>query len=441
MEVKDLKPAEYNPRQISDEKLAMLGKAMKEFGDLSGIVFNRRTGRLVGGHQRIKHLDPKWKVEKKPLKDSTGTVAVGFVVAPGGKWTYREVDWTEKKEMAANIAANKHGGEFILPDLRGILQGLNDGSMDLDLTGFAGDELLDIFGSLYKKGRIGDDEIPEVKEKIARPGDCFALGPHRLTCGDTRAPGVLEALMGNKKAEMVFTDPPYNVNYGSTMKDKFRNRASRRNAGRKILNDNFASNKDFFEFLRDSINSLRSFVAGDVYICMSSSELHTLQKAFLECGGHWSTFIIWVKNTFTIGRSNYQRQYEPILYGWFDGSSHHWSGKRNLGDVIKDKIRVDDLGIPWIKIEDANLDVWEFPKPQKNKLHPTMKPVELCIRGIVNSSRPKGLVLDAFLGSGSTLISCEKTDRVCYGVELDPHFCDVVIKRWEEFTGKKAKKI
>jgi len=185
------------------------------------------------------------------------------------------------------------------------------------------------------------------------------------------------------------------------------------------------------------------FVRGDVYIAMSSSELHTLQKAFTECGGHWSTFIIWVKNTFTIGRANYQRQYEPILYGWFEGSSHYWSGRRNLGDVVKETLREDVDGTSWLKIEEGGIetDIWEVDKPSKNKEHPTMKPVALMTRAITNSSLPGNIVLDSFLGSGSTLIACEKTGRVCYGVELDPKYVDVIIKRWEDYTGQKAVKI
>ncbi len=409
MKVKDLNPAEYNPRKMTDKKLEMLGKAMTEFGGLSGIVFNRRTGRLVGGHQRIKHLDPGWEIEKRPLEDPTGTVAVGFVMAPDGKWTYREVDWPEDKEITANIAANKHGGEFILSDLRELLHGLNDGFMDTDLTGFDVDELTEIFGNSYKKGRIGDDDVPNVSEKTAKLGDVFSLDKHRLICGDIRSPEVLDNLMAGRNAEMVFTDPPYNVNYESP------NEKSYLGGSKRILNDNLG--EEFEQFLFDTCESILSLCEGSIYICMSSAEIHTLRKAFIRAGGHWSTFIIWAKNTFTIGRSDYQRQYEPILYGWKEGGKHFWCGSRDQGDV------------------------WEFPKPQKNKLHPTMKPVELCMRGIVNSSQPNGIVLDAFLGSGSTLIACEKTERICYGVELDPHFCDVIVKRWEEFTGKRAQKL
>ena len=163
-----------------------------------------------------------------------------------------------------------------------------------------------------------------------------------------------------------------------------------------------------------------------------------IEQVAASIGGHWSTFIIWAKDRFTLGRSNYQRQYEPILYGWFDGSSHYWSGRRNLGDVVKDKIREDVDGSRWLKLDDIQTDVWEFAKPKENKVHPTMKPVSLMERAIVNSSMPEQIVLDHFLGSGSTLIACEKTNRICYGMELDPKYIDVIIKRWEDYTGQKA---
>ena len=156
---------------------------------------------------------------------------------------------------------------------------------------------------------------------------------------------------------------------------------------------------------------------GAVYICMSSSELHTLQKAFVAAGGHWSTFIIWAKHAFTVGRSDYQRQYEPILYGWREGAKHHWCGDRDQGDV------------------------WFVDKPLANPLHPTMKPLPLIQKAVENSSVPGDLVLDPFLGSGSTLIACERTRRVCYGIELKPEYASVAIVRWETFTGLKAQRV
>ena len=207
---------------------------------------------------------------------------------------------------------------------------------------------------------------------------------------------------------MTFTDPPYNVNYGETMKDKIRQNSN------KIINDNLG---DAFEpFLEKACKNMLEFTDGAVYMCMSSSELHTLQKAFIAAGGHWSTFIIWAKNTFTMGRSDYQRQYEPILYGWREGVNHYWCRDRDQGDV------------------------WQVDKPSSSPLHPTMKPLALIERAIQNSSQAGDKVLDTFLGSGSTLIACERTGRICYGMELEPLYVDIARMRWEAFTGEKAKR-
>jgi DNA modification methylase len=207
-------------------------------------------------------------------------------------------------------------------------------------------------------------------------------------------------------ADMTLTDPPYNVDYGSSAKDKLRGNK------RKILNDNLGS--DFEAFLHDACANIVSVTKGAIYVCMSSSELHTLQRAFRAAGGKWSTFVIWAKNTFTLGRADYQRQYEPILYGWKDGADHYWCGARDQGDV------------------------WFFDKPARNDLHPTMKPVALVERAIRNSSNSRDIVLDPFGGSGSTLIACEKAGRQARLLELDPKYCDVIVRRWQEFSGGTA---
>ena len=216
----------------------------------------------------------------------------------------------------------------------------------------------------------------------------------------------VERVLGGALADMAWTDPPYNVDYGNTSKDK------QRGKGRKILNDNLG---DGFEaFLTDACTNLVSVTKGAIYIAMSSSELHTLQRAFAAAGGKWSTFVIWAKHTFTLGRADYQRQYEPILYGWREGSDHYWCGARDQGDV------------------------WFFDKPAKNDLHPTMKPVALVERAIRNSSKTRDIVLDVFGGSGSTLIAAEKTGRQARLVELDPAYGDVIVQRWQRFTGRAA---
>ena len=219
-------------------------------------------------------------------------------------------------------------------------------------------------------------------------------------------PDSYERLLTGQLADLVFCDCPYNVDY-----------RQKRAAGpvrvRKIANDNLG--EGFEDFLHAACVQLLAVTRGSIYLCMSSSELHTLYRAFTSAGGHWSTFVIWAKDRFTLGRSDLQRMYEPILYGWKEGQDHFWCGARNEGDVRF------------------------VPKPKKNRLHPTMKPVALVERAIRNSSRRGDLVLDAFAGSGSTLIACEKTARRAAMMELDPAYVDVIIRRWEAYTHREAR--
>jgi DNA modification methylase len=215
-----------------------------------------------------------------------------------------------------------------------------------------------------------------------------------------RSMNTFAALLETEIADLVVTDSPYNVDV----------RSPRAPDG--ILNDNLG--KDFSVFLETALRNMMQYNRGAFYLCMSSSELHTLHSAFTKVGGHWSTFIIWGKDLFTLGRSDYQRQFEPILYGWREGSKHFWCGARDQGDL------------------------WLFDKPRVNDLHPTMKPVALMERAIRNSSRLGDIVLDPFCGSGTTLIACEKSNRKGRLIELDPIYCDVTVKRWQEITGNIA---
>ena len=232
------------------------------------------------------------------------------------------------------------------------------------------------------------------------------LGEHRLLCGDATVMADVERVLDGQLADMTWTDPPYNVDYANSPKDKLRGKH------RPILNDNLGSG--FEAFLHDACANILSVTKGACYVCMSSSELHTLQRAFTAAGGKWSTFVIWAKHTFTLGRADYQRQYEPILYGWPAGHDRYWCGARDQGDV------------------------WFFDKPARNDLHPTMKPVALVERAIRNSSKTSDIVLDPFGGSGSTLIACEKTGRQARLVELDPKYCDVIVQRWQDWAGGTA---
>ena len=232
-------------------------------------------------------------------------------------------------------------------------------------------------------------------------GDVWLLGEHRLLCGDATSRAAIDTVLEGGHADMVFTDPSYNVAYEGKTNRKL-----------SIMNDDLG--KGFFEFLRQSCAHLIAVCRGAIYVCMSSSELHTLYRAFTEAGGHWSTFLIWAKDHFTLGRSDYQRQWEAILYGWPEGAKHYWCRARNQGDV------------------------WMIPRPTANREHPTMKPVELVERALDNSSRRGNTVLDPFAGSGTTLIACQRRNRKACLIELDPRYVDVICQRWQQYSGISA---
>jgi DNA modification methylase len=306
--------------------------------------------------------------------------------------------------LADNQLALNAGWDEAL--LRLELADLSELGFDLRLIGFGEGELERLLAG-SKEGLTEDDEAPPLPEQaVTRPGDVWILGEHRLLCGDATVLADVERVLDGQLADMTWTDPPYNVDYANSPKDKLRGKH------RPILNDDLGSG--FEAFLYSACANILAVTKGAVYVCMSSSELHTLQRAFTAAGGKWSTFVIWAKHTFTLGRSDYQRQYEPILYGWPQGHDRYWCGARDQADV------------------------WFVDKPAKNDLHPTMKPVALVERAIRNSSKSRDLVLDLFGGSGSTLIACEKAGRQARLVELDPKYCDVIIQRWQGWTGEQV---
>lgn len=392
--VADLIPYARNSRTHNEEQIAQIMASIKEFGFTNPILIGSDNV-IIAGHGRL------LAAQRLGLKE------VPVIRLP---------DLTETQRKALVIADNKialnAGWDEEMLALE--MKELEESDFNLDILGFSEDELkeLENFGESQTEAKSEEDEIPEAPaEPITKRGDVWILGEHRLMCGDITMFDDVRKLMRDDCAAMIFTDPPYNVNYGSTMKDSIRYHAGTL-GGRKIMNDNLGDG--FPQFLTDSLSNLLMFCQGAAYVCMSSSELHTLYSAFIAAGGKWSTFIIWAKNTFTLGRADYQRQYEPILYGWNADKPHYWCGDRDQSDV------------------------WEYNKPVRNDLHPTMKPVELVERAINNSSKLGDIVLDGFGGSGSTLIAAEKTGRVARLIELDPKFCDVIVKRWEEYTGRKA---
>ena len=381
-----LVPYARNPRK-NDEVVDKMAAAIKEFGFRIPIVA-RSDGSIIDGHLRLK------------AAQRLGLTEVPVALAD---------DLSEAQIKAFRLLANRSvaWAEWDNELLSLELKDLQDLGYDLGLTGFDADELKSLTEDEQSVGLTDEDAVPEAPaEPVTKPGDVYVLGNHRLLCGDSTVLANVEKVLDGALADMVFTDPPYNVNYANTAKDKMRGK------NRAILNDDLGDG--FEKFLYDACVNMLTVCKGAIYVCMSSSELHTLQKAFVEAGGKWSTFVIWAKNTFTLGRADYQRQYEPILYGWKQGIDHFWCGARNQGDV------------------------WFVNKPRVNDLHPTMKPVELVERAVQNSSKSRDIVLDCFGGSGTTMIACEKSGRQARLIELDPKYCDVIVKRWEEFTGKTA---
>jgi DNA modification methylase len=382
----DLIPYARNPRTHSDVQVAQIAASIREFGWTNPVLIDGENG-IIAGHGRVLAAR-KLGLERVPVIELAH-------MSEAQKRAY---------VLADNQLALNAGWDEAL--LRLELADLSELGFDLGLIGFGAGELERLLAG-SKEGLTEDDEAPALPEQaVTQLGDLWLLGEHRLLCGDATVVADVERVLGGSLADMTWTDPPYNVAYGNSPKDKLRGKH------RPILNDNLGSG--FEAFLHDACTNILSVTKGGIYVCMSSSELHTLQRAFTAAGGKWSTFVIWAKHTFTLGRADYQRQYEPILYGWPAGHDRYWCGARDQGDV------------------------WFIDKPARNDLHPTMKPVALVERAIRNSSKSRDSVLDPFGGSGSTMIACEKTGRQARLIELDPRYCDVIVQRWQDWAGEIA---
>lgn len=380
--VKDLLPADYNPRKDlkpGDPEYEKLKRSIEQFGYVEPVIWNEKTGRVVGGHQRLKVLT------------DMGITEVDVVV----------VDMDTEKEKALNIALNKISGEWDTEKLALVIADLQGTDFDVSLTGFDPEELEDLFRDDVKGGVKEDDfdvEAELKKPTFSKTGDLWMLGEHRLFCGDSTKPETFDLLMNGKKANLVVTDPPYNVDYKGS-------------AG-KIKNDSMAEDQ-FEQFLLAAFQQMEAAMADDASIYVFHSDSHGLafRKAFEEAGFYLSGCCIWKKQSLVLGRSPYQWQHEPVLFGWKKKGKHQWYTGRKESTI------------------------WEFDKPKKNKDHPTMKPIALVSYPIMNSTMTGCLVLDPFGGSGSTLIACEQTGRICYTVELDEKFCDVIVRRYIEQVG------
>lgn len=381
--IDQIKPNPSNPRQHSPAHITELARSIEEFG-FTTLILVEETGMILAGEGR-------WLAAKQCNMTHLPTRVISGL--------------TETNKLLYVIADNQLGLNSTWDEdlFNKVIEKLEREAADLNLTGLSLQDIDRALADLApEQGWTEEDEIPGASPTvITRPGDLWILDKHRVLCGDATSLEAVEKLLAGELADMIFCDPPYSVAYTGKTSRKLT-----------IVNDDLGAG--FYDFLLQSCTNILAVTKGAVYICMSSSELHTLHRAFTEAGGHWSTFLIWAKDRFTLGHSDYQRQFEAILYGWKEGQSHFWIGARNEGDV------------------------WFVPKPKSNRLHPTMKPVALAERAIRNSSRRGDLILDVFAGAGSTLIACEKASRRAAVMELDPKYSDVIIRRWEAYTHREA---
>lgn len=375
-------PADYNPRKDlkpGDPEYEKLKRSLEEFGYVEPVIWNKTTSHVVGGHQRLKILL------------DMGITEVECVV----------IEMDEEKEKALNIALNKISGDWDKDKLALLIADLQGSDFDVSLTGFEPAELDALFKDSLKDGIHDDDfdvDAELQKPAVTRLGDIWTLGRHRLVCGDSTKADTFTSLMDGKLANLVVTDPPYNVNYEGK-------------AG-KIKNDNMG-NEAFYDFLLAAFTNTEAAMAQDasIYVFHADTEGLNFRKAFSDAGFQLSGCCIWKKPSLVLGRSPYQWQHEPVLFGWKKKGKHNWYADRK------------------------QTTIWEFEKPKKNADHPTMKPIALLAYPIMNSSLTNCIVLDPFGGSGSTLIVCEQSDRICFTIELDEKYCDVIVKRYIEQIG------
>lgn len=376
-----LNPADYNPRKKlkpGDREYENIRKSIEEFGFADPLVVNSDMT-IIGGHQRL-----------------TVAIDMGYTEVPCAI-----VDVDKTQEKALNIALNKITGEWNKELLADLIKELQEADFDMGKTGFEPPEIEQLFNSVHDKKITEDDfdvDAELAKPNVAQAGDIWLLGKHRVICGDSILPETYEKLMDGNRANLVMTDPPYNVNVEET-------------AG-KIKNDNMAD-EDFYKFLFAAFVNMEQSMEADasIYVFHADTQGLNFRKAFTDAGFYLSGCCIWKKNALVLGRSPYQWQHEPCLFGWKKDGKHQWYSDRK------------------------QTTIWEYDRPKSSKEHPTMKPIALMAYPIQNSCMSNCIVLDPFLGSGSTLIACEQTGRICYGIELDEKFVDVIVNRYIEQRG------
>lgn len=369
-----LNPAEYNPRTITDDEFNGLVESLKTFGQQENLVVNKDMT-IISGHQRYEAM--------KFLNWNEATCNV--------------VDLDKHAEKKLNVIMNSTAISGKYDDLK-LAEILEELKLDDDYESLRLDKLEPLDLSNIE---VEEDEAPEVSSEppVSKLGEVYQLGRHRVMCGDSLKD--IDNLMGETIANMIFTDPPYNVDYGSSKNPRHKIRS--------IENDSM-SDDDWAVFNSHLAQTMSARCSGDVYIFGAPSpDGMRARLAYVDAGFHWSATIIWKKQQLVLSPAKYQRIYEPCFYGWHKDGKSSFVGDRK------------------------QIELWEIDRPLNSKEHPTMKPIELCAKGIQNSSSKGDIVLDLFLGSGSTLIACEQTDRTCYGMELDPKYVDVIRKRYWKF--------
>ena len=394
LKVSDLIPYALNSRDHSDLQVAQISASIREFGFTNPVLADEENN-LIAGHGRV------LAARKLDIDEIPAVIVTGL---------------DERKRRALIIADNKLALNASWND-EALKVELEDLATDYgSLMGFDQDEILKLLGVEEKEGLVDDDAIPDIPEEPkSKLGDVYKLGNHRVMCGDSCVQDDVDKLMDGELADMVFTDPPWNVNYGEQGKENG-SHPSYKKRDRTILND-FMGTEDFLNFMNSAFKqlNLHSKDGCPTYVVMSAQEWGNMMLSLATNEYHWSSTIIWNKNALVLSRKDYHTKYEPIWYGWKDGAPR------------------------LMPLEDRKqADVWDIDRPTKSELHPTTKPIALLEIAINNSSKPANIVLDLFGGSGSTMIACEKIGRSARLMELDPKYCDVIVQRWEDFTGEKA---